>query len=86
MPELTISGPVSKFAALQVHQNCYSEAFGSAGITRDHWQPLMATFDGIAPDMLNRRQERVRRMRHEDGATFNPFEDTSGRGTPGPWK
>jgi len=82
MPETNISGPVSKFAALQVHQNCYSEAFGSTGIARDHWQALMAAFDGIAPDMLNRRQERVRRMRHEDGATFNPFEDTSGQGTP----
>ncbi len=28
------------------------------------------------------RQVRVKRMRHEDGATFNPFDDPSGRGTP----
>ena len=32
--------------------------------------------------MLNQRQKRVKRMRHEDGATFNPFDDPTGREIP----
>ena len=36
----------------------------------------------MGPDVLNERQERARRMRHEDGATYNPFDDPAGRGTP----
>ena len=35
--------------------------------------------------MLNQRQRRVKRIRHEDGATYNPFDDPGGRGTPWAW-
>lgn len=82
MPEPTGVGPDSRFDATRVYSDGYSEAFDPAGIARSHWQPLMAAFDGIAPELLNRRQERVRRMRHVDGATFNPFDDPGGQGTP----
>lgn len=82
MPEPTVTGPVSQFDAMRLSGEGYSEAFGSTGIARDHWQSLMAAIEGIAPEMLNQRQERVRRMRHEDGATFNPFDDPGGQGTP----
>jgi uncharacterized circularly permuted ATP-grasp superfamily protein/uncharacterized alpha-E superfamily protein len=32
--------------------------------------------------VLEKAQDRIKRMRHEDGATFNPFDDPTGRGTP----
>jgi hypothetical protein len=41
---------------------------------------------GHRAEELRQRQERVRRMRHEDGATYNPFDDPAGQGTPGPWR
>jgi uncharacterized circularly permuted ATP-grasp superfamily protein len=34
------------------------------------------------PGVLKQRQERVRRMRHEDGATYNPFDDPFRTGNP----
>jgi len=82
MPEPTVIGPASPFESLPFPEDGYGEAFVSPGIARDHWQSLLAAFDGIAPDILNQRQERVRRMRHEDGATFNPFDESNGRGIP----
>jgi uncharacterized circularly permuted ATP-grasp superfamily protein/uncharacterized alpha-E superfamily protein len=60
----------------------YCEAFLSPARPRKHWQSLIAALNATGPDVLNQRQDRVRRMRHEDGATFNPFDDPSGRGTP----
>jgi uncharacterized circularly permuted ATP-grasp superfamily protein/uncharacterized alpha-E superfamily protein len=34
------------------------------------------------PELLAQRQERAKQMRHEDGATYNPFDAPDGRGTP----
>jgi uncharacterized circularly permuted ATP-grasp superfamily protein/uncharacterized alpha-E superfamily protein len=74
--------PASLFSAAEFPEHAFREAFEAGGSPRAHWQPLTAALEGIAPEVLNQRQERVRRMRHEDGATFNPFDDPSGRGTP----
>ena len=38
--------------------------------------------DEATPELLRQRQERVKRMRHEDGATYNPFDAPDGRGIP----
>lgn len=53
----------------------YNEAFAAAGVPRAHWQSILQTLGRLGPNGLRQRQERVRRMRHEDGATFNPFND-----------
>ncbi|MFZ2040704.1 MAG: circularly permuted type 2 ATP-grasp protein [Desulfobacterales bacterium] len=74
--------PKSLFNALAFPQDVFCEAFASPGSPREHWQPLIAALDATPPEVLQMRQERVKRMRHEDGATFNPFDDPSGRGTP----
>lgn len=74
--------PASLFDALPSPDDAYCEAFLSPGTPRQHWQPLMAALNATGPDVLQKRQERVKRMRHEDGATFNPFDDPAGRGTP----
>jgi uncharacterized circularly permuted ATP-grasp superfamily protein/uncharacterized alpha-E superfamily protein len=60
----------------------YCEAFGADSTLRDHWQPLTAALDGLGPEVLNKLQDRARRMRHEDGATYNPFDDPTGKGIP----
>jgi len=70
------------FDAATCCEDAYCEAFASPKRPRAHWQPLIDTFGTMNPELLGQRQERVRRMRHEDGATYNPFDDPSGRGTP----
>ncbi|WP_319521795.1 circularly permuted type 2 ATP-grasp protein [uncultured Desulfosarcina sp.] len=82
MAEPIAAGPASRFESIPFPEDSYSEAFGSPGIVRDHWRALMEAFSSIPTGTLDQRQERVRRMRHEDGATFNPFDDAGGRGTP----
>lgn len=62
--------------------NIYSEAFAPNGELRAHWQSIVAHLDSLSPQVLTQRQERVMRMRHEDGATYNPFDTPDGRGTP----
>ncbi len=70
------------FETLAFPGDAYGEAFESAAGPREHWQALITALSGIGPEVLQQRQERARRMRHEDGATFNPFDAPTGRGTP----
>jgi uncharacterized circularly permuted ATP-grasp superfamily protein/uncharacterized alpha-E superfamily protein len=76
------AAPTSLFEALAFPPDAYCETFASPGIPRPHWLSLIAALDGTRREVLQMRQGRVKRMRHEDGATFNPFDDPSGRGTP----
>ena len=62
--------------------SAFNEAFTPLGQPREHWRPVLAAFGAIAPEALRQRQERVKRMRHEDGATYNPFDSPDGKGTP----
>ena len=82
MKEQNLSGqaaprtkPPSLFDTVAVPGNAYGEAMAVPSQPRDHWQPLTEALDAMGAKMLNQHQERVRRMRHEDGATFNPFDD-----------
>lgn len=84
---LTIHPPAppsapSLFEGVAGPAESYCEAFDGSGRPRAHWQPLVAAFDARGAEDLARSQERVRRMRHEDGATYNLFDDPSGRGIP----
>ena len=74
--------PASMFDAVDWPDDAYGEAFLSPASPRGHWGSLVAALDATGPDVLNKRQDRIRRMRHEDGATYNPFDDPTGRGTP----
>lgn len=60
----------------------YCEAFGEDDQPRSHWQAIVDAINGSTPTLLAQRQERVKQMRHEDGATYNPFDTPDGRGTP----
>ncbi|MDD2466448.1 MAG: circularly permuted type 2 ATP-grasp protein [Desulfobulbus sp.] len=59
----------------------YCEAFEKNGQPRPHWQAIINTLNGATPELLAQRQERAKQMRHEDGATYNPFDAPDGRGT-----
>ena len=72
----------SLFDAAAFPPDAYCEAFLDPTTPREHWQSLMAALDATGPGVLKQRQDRVKRMRHEDGATYNPFDDPSGRATP----
>jgi uncharacterized circularly permuted ATP-grasp superfamily protein/uncharacterized alpha-E superfamily protein len=72
----------SLFDGLVFPENAYCEAFSSATVPRKHWEEILAAVDASGTDLLKQRQERVRRMRHADGATFNLFDDANTRGTP----
>ena len=76
--------PVSAalFDALAFPADAYCEAFSSPAKPREHWQTLIAALKAMAPEGLGQRQDRVRRMRHEDGAAYNPFDAPTERGIP----
>lgn len=59
----------------------YCEAFSDQNQTREHWQPILSALDAKEPDDLKQHHERARRMRHEDGATINPFDESTRRST-----
>lgn len=75
-------GPQSLFGAVTFPGDAYCEAFSAPATPRGHWQSVLAALDATGPEALRRRQERVRAMRHEDGATYNLFDDASVLGTP----
>ena len=81
-PAATPLAPASMFDTVAFPGDAYGEAFFSPASPREHWGSLVAALDATGPDVLKKRQERIRRMRHEDGATYNPFDDPTGRGTP----
>ena len=60
----------------------YCEAFDHSGQPRPQWQPIIEALNGVRLELLAQRQERAKQMRHEDGATYNPFDAPDGRGTP----
>ena len=74
--------PASLFDKVEFPGDAYEEAFLSPATPREHWGSIVASLDATGPGVLRKRQDRVRRMRHEDGATYNPFDDATGRGTP----
>ena len=74
--------PAIRFEASRFPNDAYREAFTEDALLREHWQALATAFGAIPVDVLGQRQERVRRMRHEDGATYNLFDNAGERGTP----
>ncbi|MFT5699155.1 MAG: putative circularly permuted ATP-grasp superfamily protein [Desulforhopalus sp.] len=59
----------------------YCEAFSGKTQPRTHWQPILSALDAKGADTLEQHHERAKRMRREDGATINPFDDSSKRTT-----
>jgi uncharacterized circularly permuted ATP-grasp superfamily protein/uncharacterized alpha-E superfamily protein len=72
----------SLFDARPFPDDAYSEAFSSPASPRAHWQSLLEALNAAGAATLDRRQKRVGRRRHEDGATYNPFDDAARGATP----
>ena len=75
------SKTVSLFDTVSLSEDTYCEAFSSQNQTRNHWQSILGVLDEKGPGALKQHHERARRMRHEDGATINPFDDPKERAT-----
>lgn len=67
------------FQAFAGQAGGYNELFELSGTPRPHWQTLIDAFNSAGSERLQQRQQKAARMRHEDGATFNPFADQGGR-------
>lgn len=65
----------SLFKTLTCSQGSYCEHLDSQGALRPHWQSLFHALDKRGNIALSSDYERVQRMRHEDGATINPYDD-----------
>lgn len=59
----------------------YCEAFSGPSLPRQHWHAILSTLQEKGEDVLTAQYERATRMRHEDGATINPFDDLEDRAT-----
>ncbi len=77
----TDTAKASLFSAIAFPKKSFNEAFLSPRQPRDHWQQLLAELDNLDGDSLKKHQKRARQMRHEDGATFNPFADPARKST-----
>jgi uncharacterized circularly permuted ATP-grasp superfamily protein/uncharacterized alpha-E superfamily protein len=62
-------------------ENVYCEAFSGKAQPRRHWQPILSALDSKTFAELQQHHEKARHMRHEDGSTINPFDNSSERTT-----
>lgn len=60
----------------------YCEGFIEPGMPREHWKNIIETIENTKPDILSKRQARIKKMRHEDGATYNLFDNSGKQGVP----
>lgn len=72
------SALTSLFDAVEFPQGGYNEAFKASNVLRAHWKPIISALDAMGPQRLNQHRSRAERMRYEDGATYNPFNNPDG--------
>ncbi len=70
---------VSLFDTGIFSQDAYCETFSAAAQPRAPWLSLLSALDGKGADVLSQLRQRAEHMRQEDGATINPFDDTTAR-------
>ncbi|HTV72339.1 MAG TPA: circularly permuted type 2 ATP-grasp protein [Candidatus Acidoferrales bacterium] len=56
----------------------YDEMLDRAGAVRPHWRQLAASFAAMAPDEYRHRLDSAMRMVHENGVTYNVYDEASG--------
>ena len=66
--------PSSLFHTTPYPEGSFSEPFSLSGDLHPHWHGLAGVFGNREYSSFEGDAERVRRMRHEDGATINPFD------------
>ncbi len=68
------SSNASLFSRIFFPTDAYCELRFPDGNLRNHWQSLAEFLDSRGMEHLLTQRKRISRMRHEDGATYNPFE------------
>jgi len=63
------------FQPIAYPEGSYPEMFSPTGELRPHWQTLVEDFNRREKSSFALENERVKRMRHEDGATINPYDN-----------
>ncbi|WP_028578875.1 circularly permuted type 2 ATP-grasp protein [Desulfogranum japonicum] len=63
------------FSSFSVSENSYCESHISSSEARGHWQVLINSLSCKDSDTLSRYHDRAMRMRQEDGAVINPFDE-----------
>jgi uncharacterized circularly permuted ATP-grasp superfamily protein/uncharacterized alpha-E superfamily protein len=78
----TGSSSGSLFATESCSPDSYCESYSrSQSSVRQHWQAILSDLEGAGREALSVHQQRAETMRHEDGATINPFDEPSQRAT-----
>lgn len=72
---VSLDSSPSLFETITCPQGSYCEQLDSQGSLRPQWQSLLLELDRKGHTALCSDDERVKRMRHEDGATINPYDD-----------
>ena len=74
----------SLFDAYPVYHRAYDEMFAAPGQRRPHWDRLASFLETLGANGLSRAWEQERRMIHENGVTYNVYEDPQGMERPWP--
>ena len=72
----------SLFSGVVFPGQSYCEAFTTPSQPRLHWQHLLSSLEDMGGNKLQKYHERAKHMRREDGATINPFDESTQKGTP----
>src|SRR6185369_3817856 len=60
----------------------YDELVGPDGQVRRHWQALISSLQRLSPEDLTARQDNIRRVIREHGATYNVYSEGDSLGRP----
>lgn len=72
------------FAGYSAPAGSYDETFAGNGEPRPHWQKAVEALEALGPRELARCWQQARRMIHENGVTYNVYDDA--RGMERPWE
>lgn len=83
-PDIQSPDPEAVFDIFDAAGQSFCEAFVDVQTPREHWQTVLSAIGHLSPEERNQRHAQIKRMRHEHGASFNPFDDPDGN--PAPWE
>lgn len=70
-PQSAAPGPQRLTAHYQPPDDCYDELLTPGGEPRAHWRPLLDSLAGLGQSEVRRREDSVRRILSEHGATYH---------------
>ena len=72
------------FAGYRAPDGSFDETFDAGGEPRPHWQKVVEALEALGPRELAHCWQQARRMIHENGVTYNVYDDA--RGMERPWE